>query len=88
MFSSATSPNAPANEGETLNATHKSVLAFLKKNCELTAQQITDEIGKSKRTVERSIRFQKENGFIKREGSDKKVVVGLYYGKKTRSEKW
>lgn len=73
---SATSPNTPINEGVNegvkLNATHKLVLAILKKNRELTAQQIADEIGKSKQTVERSIKFLKENGFIKREGSDKK----------------
>lgn len=76
---SATSPNAPVNEGVNegvnggvkLNTTHKAILAVLKKNCELTAQQIADEIGKSKQTVERSIKFLKDNGFIKREGSDK-----------------
>ena len=73
---SATFPNVPinegVNEGEKLNATHKAVLESLKKNRELMAQQIADEIGKSKQTVERSIKFLKENGFIKREGSDKK----------------
>ena len=35
---SPTFPNALINEGVKLNATHKSVLAILKKNRELTAQ--------------------------------------------------
>ena len=59
------------NDGIKLSETDKIVLKEIKKNPELTAQQLTNTIQKSLRTLERSIKKLKDQKYIRRQGSKK-----------------
>ena len=63
--------NDGINDGIKLSETDKSVLKEIKKNPELTVQQLTDTIQRSLRTLERSIKKLKDQKYIKRQGSKK-----------------
>lgn len=63
--------NDGINDGIKLSETDKTVLKEIKKNPELTAQQLTGIIQRSLRTLERSIKKLKDQKYIKRQGSKK-----------------
>lgn len=63
--------NVCVNDGVNLSVTEQAVLNCLKADNALSAIKIAEIIEKDKRTVERTIKSLKENGYIQRLGSDK-----------------
>lgn len=63
--------NVGVNGGVNLNKTELDVYNELIKNNSTTAQEISEKLNKTKRTIERIINSLKEKNMIKRAGSDK-----------------
>lgn len=63
----------------SLNNTQEKLLAILKNNPEITAEQAAYKLGLKPRTVERAIKFLKTSGFIERKGSKKTGYWNLNY---------
>jgi len=63
--------NVGVNVGVKLNDTQQNIIDLIKKNNSITQLQISDILSITQRTVERNIKFLKDNNFIKRIGSNK-----------------
>lgn len=63
--------NDTVNEMPKLTQTEQSVLSCIEKNNQATIDDITSVVGKSKSTVNRTIRSLKIKGLLTRTGSDK-----------------
>jgi len=57
--------------GEKLNATQEKILALMSNDASINAQQISENIGITKRAVEKNISTLKKMGVVEREGSAK-----------------
>lgn len=70
------SMNVGENVGENvdvnLNSTERTIIELVLKDPTLTAEKISIEIGKTKRTAERYLKALQDKGYLKRDGSDKK----------------
>ena len=63
--------NVGVNVGVKMNKTEIEVYNELRNNNSLTAQEISQRLNKTKRTIERTINALKEKNIIKRIGPDK-----------------
>ena len=63
--------NDGINGDVKLNEIHKVILDLISSDCKTTVKQVTEQFSKKTRTVERAFKYLKDNGFIKRIGSNK-----------------
>lgn len=63
--------NVGVSVGVKLNVTESAVLQILQNSPDITATELSAQIGKSTRTIERTFASLKEKGYIERIGSDK-----------------
>ena len=63
--------NDGINGDVKLNEIHKVILDLISLDCKTTVKQVTEQFSKKTRTVERAFKYLKDNGFIKRIGSNK-----------------
>lgn len=66
--------NVGINVGIKLTATEKRILELITQNAEITAPEISEQIGKDSRTIERGLQKLRDNGIIERNGSRKMGV--------------
>ena len=59
------------NAGETLGKTPNDVLRLLRDQPGLTAPELAERLGKSRRAIERAVKKLREAGLLKRMGPDK-----------------
>lgn len=64
--------NVGVNFADYLNDTEKKIIELIISDPTITAQKISININKTKRTVERNIKSLQEKGYIQRNGSHKK----------------
>lgn len=60
------------NVDVNLNSTERTIIELVLKDPTLTAEKISIEIGKTKRTAERYLKALQDIGYLKRDESDKK----------------
>ena len=63
--------NGGLNDGLKLTALDKEIIKLITNNTHITHMQLSDELSKSVRTIERRIKILKEAGLIKRIGAKK-----------------
>lgn len=63
--------NGTVNKIPKLTKTEQAVICYIKNNNQATIDDIASAVGKSKSTVNRTIRSLKTKGFLSRSGSDK-----------------
>ncbi len=63
--------NVGVNVGVKLNVTQKKIIEILINYPDYTIDENADALGVHSRTLERNLKILKENGFVKRIGSDK-----------------
>ncbi|WP_304180352.1 Fic family protein [Pseudoalteromonas prydzensis] len=66
-----TTSNDGLNDGLKLTALDKEIIKLITNNTHITHMQLSDELSKSVRTIERRIKILKEAGLIKRIGAKK-----------------
>ncbi len=64
--------NVGVNVGVNLNKVERQILELILNDPTLSAEKITIEIDKTKRTAERYLKSLQEKGYIERIGSDRK----------------
>lgn len=63
--------NRPVNEPVKLTKSTKKVLNIIKANADITINDLISETGVARETINWALKFLRENGYIKRVGSDK-----------------
>ena len=63
--------NAPVNAPVKLNKTEQAIYEKIVSNTSITIDELTETLGKDRRTITRNIKTLKEKGLIERVGSDK-----------------
>ncbi len=51
-------------EGDLLTETEQNILAMMRQNDKVTIEAMTEQIGVSRRTINRNIKMLKEKGFV------------------------
>lgn len=63
--------NAPVNAPVKLSETAQKILKLIRQNNNITINELVEELQKDRRTISRNIKLLKEQGLLKRIGSDK-----------------
>ena len=66
------SVNAGVNASVKLSATQEAIISLMRENPQITIKEIASTLGKNETTITRNIKQLKEEGVVKRVGSDKR----------------
>ena len=64
-----------------LTETQKNIIKLIKKDNKITLNKISDELGVNRSTIVRNLKILKDNGVLKRVGSDRDGYWSLLEGK-------